>query len=206
VSAFPVFLRALSDWWRDWVNMAVLNLAWMLCWLTVVLGPPATFVAFRVANDFAHGRTLYPRELVGMLRRYFVRSWLWFLLQLVVAVGVLVNLRFYGSLGNRLGAALQGATLVFAAAWLLIHIYVLPYLMEQEEPGLGRALRNAMLTALASPLYTLVLGVIGAVLVAACVRLPFLLLFGVPMLIAVTGSHAVLDRLRAYGKLEPRSE
>jgi uncharacterized membrane protein YesL len=206
MSAAEVFLRALGDWWRDWVNMAVLNLAWMLCWLTVVLGPPATFAAYRVANDFAHGRTLYPRELPGMLRRYFAASWLWFLLQLAVAAGVLLNLRFYGGLDSALGRVLEGATLVLAAAWLLVQIYVLPYLMEQEEPTLGRALRNSALTALASPLYTLLLGIISAVLLAVCVRLPFLLLFGVPMLIAVTGSHAVLDRLRKYGKLEPGHE
>ncbi|MEX2536305.1 MAG: hypothetical protein WD273_11985 [Trueperaceae bacterium] len=204
VTAFSVFMRALGDWWRDWVNMAVLNLAWMLCWLTIVLGPPATFAAYRVANDFANERTLYPRELPGMLRRYFLQSWGWFLLQLLVAAGVLVNLQFYGEMQSGVGAVLQGATLVVAGIWLLLQLYALPYLMEQGQPGLQLALRNALLTALASPLYTLIIGVIVALLLAICVRLPFLLLFGVPMLIAVIGSHAVLERLERFGKRQSR--
>jgi uncharacterized membrane protein YesL len=204
MTAVSVFVRALRDWWRDWVNMAVLNLVWMLCWLTVILGPPATFTAYKVANDFANERTLYPRELPGMLRRYFLQSWLWFLLQLVVAAAVLVNLQFYGGLGGGLGAVLTGATLVVAGIWLLVQLYTLPYLMEQERPGLHLALRNSLLTALASPLYTLIFGAIVALLLAICVRLPFLLLFGVPMLIAVTSSHAVLERLERFGKRESR--
>lgn len=203
MSAVNVFLEALADWWRDWVNMAVLNLAWMLCWLTVILGPPATFVAYRIANDFSHGRTLYPRELPGLLRRYFLQSWLWFLLQLAVAAAVLLNLRFYGGLDSRIGGLLQGSTLVVAGLWLLLQFYALPYLMEQGRPGLLLALRNSLLTALASPLYTLLFGVVCLVLLALCVRLPFLLLFGVPMLIAVTGSHAVIERLERFGKRSP---
>jgi uncharacterized membrane protein YesL len=205
VRALHVFRRALVDWWRDWVNMALLNLAWMLCWLTLVLGPPATFAAYRVANDFSHGRTLYPRELPAMLRRYFLPSWLWFLLQLAVAAGVLLNLRFYGSLASGAGAVLQGATLVVAGIWILLQLYTLPYLMEQGRPELRVAHRNALLTVLASPLYTLLLAVIVGLLLAACVRLPFLLLFGVPMLVAFTGCHAVLDRLERYGKRQRRA-
>lgn len=200
MNGFGVFLSAVQDWWRDWVNMAVLNLLWMFCWLTVILGPPATFTAYQVANDFAHDRTLYPRELPAMLVGHFLRSWLWFLLNLLVAAGVYLNLVFYSSLGGGVGAVLTGATLAVAALWLTLQFYALPYLMEQEQPRLGQALRNALLTVLASPLYTLVLALISAVLLAACVRLPFLLLFGVPMLIAVTGCRAVHERLDRYGK------
>lgn len=201
--AFDVFLESLSEWWRDWLNMALLNVVWMLCWLTVLLGPPATMVAYRIASDFGRGGTLYPRELPGMLRRYFLQGWLWFLLQLVVATGVLVNLQFYARLGEPIGPLLRGATLAVTALWLLLQIYTLPYLMEQGRGGLGLALRNSLLTTLASPLYTLVLGIIVGVLAAACLRLPFLLLFGVPMLIALIGSIAVRDRLAHFGKLQP---
>ena len=200
MNAGPVLLRALSDWWRDWVNMAVINLGWMVCWLTLLLGPPATFVAYRVANDFVHGRSLYPRELPGLVRRYFLRSWGWFLINLAVAAAALINLQFYASLDSTLGSVLQGATLTVAGGWLLVQFYALPYLMEQDRPLLSRALRNALLTTLASPLYTLLLAAACGLLLALCVRLPFLLLFGVPMLIAVTGSHAVLERLEAFGK------
>lgn len=206
MKAASVFLGALGDWWRDWVNMAVLNLAWMLCWLTLILGPPATFAAYRVASDFAHERTLYPRELPGMLRRYFLQSWLWFLLQLAAAAAILLNLYFYNGLDSLLGRVLQIATLLVAALWALLQLYALPYLMEQDRQSLRLALRNALLTVLASPLYALILGVIVFVLLALCVRLPFLLLFGVPMLVAVTGAHAVIERLGRFGKRSRASE
>lgn len=206
MNAVPVFLRALADWWRDWVNLAVLNLAWMLCWLVVVLGPPATFAAYRLAHDFVRGQSLYPKELLVFLRKYFLVSWLWFLLQLLVAFGVYVNLGFYSTLGTGLGALLQGATLAVAALWLLLQLYALPFYMEQEQSSLPLAYRNALLTILASPFYTLLLGLMMAALLVLCIRLPFLLFFGVPLLVVITASTAVRERLQAFGKRSGASE
>jgi len=68
VDQIPVSLRvvmqAFSDWWDDWVNMVVINLVWALCWLTIVLGPPATFGLYHVTNRLVEGQAV---ELRGML-------------------------------------------------------------------------------------------------------------------------------------------
>ena len=130
---FRVIGRAVRDWWRDWVNMAALNLAWLLCWLTVLLGPPATFVLYGVVHDYVHGRSFELRETPALLRRYALKSWLWLLGNLLVAGGLWLNLQFYTQ-DTLWASALRALTLLVGALWLAVQFYTLPYLLEQRPP------------------------------------------------------------------------
>lgn len=100
----PVSLRvvaqAFSDWWDDWVNMVVINLVWALCWLTIVLGPPATFGLYHVTNGLVEGQAVELRGMLEGIRRYFLHSWTWMLLNLVAAVVVWLNIGFYLQIGR----------------------------------------------------------------------------------------------------------
>ena len=53
-----VILQSLRDWWDEWFNMLVVGLAWLLCLLTVLLGPPATLGLYHVTHALAHGESL----------------------------------------------------------------------------------------------------------------------------------------------------
>ena len=194
---FRVIGWAVRDWWRDWVNMAALNLAWLLCWLTLLLGPPATFVLYAVIHDYVQGRSFELRETPALLRRYALKSWLWLLANLLVAGGLWLNLQFYTQ-GTLWATALRALSILVGALWLAVQFYALPYLLEQKRLSLRQATRNAFLTVLASPFYTLVLVGFTLVLVLVSVRLVVLLFLGVPPLIAVLGVHAVAERLEHY--------
>jgi uncharacterized membrane protein YesL len=191
--------RALRDWWDDWVNLAVINLLLALSWLTVILGPPATFGMVYVTNCLAHGQSVGPRGLLEGGRRYFMTSWLWMLLNLAVGVITGVSYLFYGSLSAAWAQFVQGGLLILAAAWLIVQFYALPYLMEQQEQRIGLALRNGLFTALAAPGYTLVVVGAAALVVALSVGTVALLFLGGPCLVAALGNRAVVERLETYG-------
>ena len=198
---FKVMGIALKDWWRDWVNMAALNLAFVLLWATVVLGPPATFALYNIVHTYVYGRSFELRETPAMLRRYFFKSWLWTLANALVVGGVWLNLQFY-VVQNTAGAswvvALRAFSLLVGALWLAVQFYALPYLLEQDRPSLRQAYRNAFFTLLASPLYTFFMMGFVLFLVLISARFVVLLFLGVPPLIAVLGVHAVAERLRHY--------
>ena len=194
---FRVIGRAVRDWWRDWVTLAALNLAWLLCWLTVLLGPPATFALYEVAHQYVYGRSLELSATPALLRRYALKSWLWLLANLFVAGGVWLSLQAYAG-GAVWAVALRTLCALAGALWLAVQFYALPYLLEQERLSLRRAWRNAFFTVLASPLYTLVVVGFALLLALVGVRTVALLFLGLAPLIAVLGVHAVAERLEHY--------
>ncbi|MCS7281960.1 MAG: hypothetical protein RMK65_00085 [Anaerolineae bacterium] len=201
-SSLQVLARALDDWWSDWVQMTVVSILWTLSWLTVVLGPPATFGLFYVAHRMAYGES---PGLGGMLegaRRYLLPSYLWALLNLVAAFTVYANLWFYGRLEASWAPLLQAFFWILGGLWLAVQFYALAYLMEQERKSLPLALRNGLFTILAAPGYSLV--VMGAALSVAAVALALVapLVLGGPGLLALIAGHAVRDRIETYGLRE----
>jgi uncharacterized membrane protein YesL len=195
---FEIILIALKDWWRDWVNMAALNLGWLLCWATIILGPPATFTLYEIAHEFVNGKSFEYRELPRMMRRHFLRSWLWLLLNVCLAFGVYLNLLYYSRLAPLWNLLLLLLTLWVALAWIVVQFYALPFLMASQKPQLFLAFRNAFLTMLASPWYSLVMLVFILLLAALMSRLIALLFVGLPLLVVVLGSHAVRERLEHF--------
>ena len=193
-----VVVQALSDWWDDWINMALISLIWLLCWVTIVLGPPATFGLYYVTNQLAHGRSLGLRGLVEGGKRYFAKSWLWMLLNLLVALVLAVNIWFYGQFDADWAGIVRAFPLFLGLAWLVVQFYALPYLMEQKDESLKLALRNGLFTLLAAPGYTAVVAGLAALAAVLSVLLVAPVFLGVPCLIAALGTRAVRERLETY--------
>ena len=193
-----VVVQALYDWWDDWVNMALISLIWLLCWATIVLGPPATFGLYYVTNQLAHGRSLGLRGLLEGGRRYFLKSWLWMLLNLVAAAVMVTNIWFYAQFDADWAGIVQVFPLFLGLAWLVVQFYALPYLMEQKDESLKLALRNGLFTLLAAPGYTAVVAGLAALIAVLSVLLVAPLLLGGPCLIAALGNRAVRERLETY--------
>ena len=178
--------------------MAALNLAWLLCCATLILGPPATFTLYEVAHEFVSGRSFEYRDLTAMMRRHFLQSWSWLLLNAGVALGVWLNLTYYSRLTAPWSLVLLLLTFFLAATWLVVQFYALPFLMEQAKSHLTLALRNAFFMVLASPWYSTVMFTFVALLCILATRLIFLLFLGIPLLVVVLGSHAVRERLSYF--------
>lgn len=201
-SEWPVPLqvvgRSLRNWWDDWVNMVVVNLLLCLAWLTIVLGPPATFGLYYVTDHLARGQSLGPRGLFEGGRCYFLQSWVWFLLNLAVALILAVNYFFYASFTSIWADFLKSAFVLLGLAWLVVQFYALPYFMAQQEKRVGLALRNGLFTALAAPGYSLIVVGAAGLIVGLSISTVALLFLGGPCLTAVLGSTAVLERLETY--------
>jgi uncharacterized membrane protein YesL len=197
-----VILRALIDWWDAWLSLAIINSVWALCCLSVVLGPPATFGMYYCANELVHGRGVGLSDLVAGGRRYFVKSWVWGLYNVAIATLAYVSIQFYGRVNADWGPILQAAVGVLVAFWLITQFYALPYFMEQSEKRLLLAMRNGLFTALASPVYTLIVVGFAAIIAVISVALVALLFLGGPAYITILGHRAVLERIETFGVRE----
>jgi uncharacterized membrane protein YesL len=200
-AARRVLVQALGNWWYSWTNLAAINVAWILCCITIVLAPPATLGLFHAASEAAHQRNVGMTDFFHGLRLYFRQSWLWGILNAIAIFLVSTNIRFYGQFRQSWAGVLLLVTLALALIWLTVQFYALPYLMKQEEKRLRTALRNGLFTVLASPLYTLVLLAAAGVIVGLTIQLPILLLLGGPPLLAILANQAVLERLATFGKV-----
>lgn len=205
-AALQVISQAVSDWWDDWVNMFVISLIWVLSWATIVLGPPVTLGLWYVANQLAHGHSQGLSGFLSGSRRYFFKGWLWALVNLVAGMALSVNFWFYRQIEVTWIGLVQTFVLLLVLAWLVVQFYALPYLMEQEEKSLRLAMRNGLFTALAAPIYTMVIAGVAFLVAGFSVGLVVPLLVGGPALIAVLGNRAVLDRVEAYGVRERETE
>jgi hypothetical protein len=193
-----VIVDACRNWWDAWVELVLINLIWVFSWFTVILGPPATFGMYHVTNRLAHGEALGVPGLVEGARRYFLQSWRWFVLNLVVLGLAGTNIWFYGRFAGIGARFLQFLFAFLGLSWLLVQFYALPYLIEQNEKRLRLAFRNALFTALGGPGFTTM--VAGTAFFVAVLSLGMVvpLLLGGPCLVASLGSHAVLERIETF--------
>ena len=197
-----VTAKAIEDWWYDLINLALVSIVWALCWLTVVLGPPATLGLYYVANRLVHGQSLGLSGLIEGVKRYFLKGWIWALLNLAAFLVLSVSFAFYGQIDAIWARLLQASVLTVGLVWLASQFYFPAYLMEQEEKRVKLALRNGLLTALASPGYTLVVAVLTALLTVIGFGLVFPVAIGIPALTALMVNRALLERLETFGLRE----
>lgn len=197
--AWRVVRAALRDTWSDLLTTAVVNLLWLGLTLPVVTAPPATLALFGVGNRLAHGEPTDVRDFWSAFRRHFHLGWRWGLLQLAVLPVLIGDLILTGRLGggSAAGRLAQGFYLAVLAAWLLLQLYTLAFLLEQEEPRLRTALRNGMVMVGQNPLFSLTLGVLLLALLAVGVLFFFVTIAAGGLFLALAANHAVLNRLEA---------
>jgi uncharacterized membrane protein YesL len=201
IAALRVIGRAFGEVWDAFVLLAVLNLAWLGLSLLIVFFPPATAALFEATGEIARGRNPGVRDLLGGVRRHFLRAWAWALVNVVVGVVVFVNLGFYGALDTPWAGPLRGIVVVLGVFWLVAQLLVWPYVFVQEEPRLGQAIKNALFTVFGAPVFALTIGVF--VLVLATLSLLLVAPIGIftVAFLALLGNLALIDRLRAFGKI-----
>lgn len=192
---FKLFNQAAKDVWDDKANLILVNMVALVACLTVVFAPPAVFGLFYTANRLAAGESLGLTGLVQGGRKYFIQSWLWAIINILIYLILSVNLSFYEQMPGALGSVLQYFFLIVLMVWLMVQLYALPYLIAMEEKKLLLALRNGWFTLMASPGYSLVLMVLVTVVTLFSVALIFPFLLITPCLLACWATRAVQERL-----------
>ncbi len=202
-AAVHVVRRSLGDAWDALVAVAPINLAWAGLSLTIVLLPPATAALFESMHELASGRSPGIRDFVGAVRHRLVDGWAWGLWGAAGLTIVGVNVRIYPDPTDP-RAWLSAGFAVLGILFGMSVLYVWPLLLLQPDGGLFRAIRNSIFVTLGAPLFSIVLAILLALIVAVGAVLILPLVLVVPGLICLVASHAVTDRLRAWGKLPPR--
>jgi len=186
------FTRAVQDWWYGLVPLAILNLVWFLCVLTVVAGPPATAALLVVARESAVGYGTEPSTFFHALRRYFWRAWS---LALVTAAGSFLfvfDLYYYNDRLSGLGfATTVGTVFLFYVLilWFEFLLLAWPLLVDQPEMALRYVLRNALICTLRTPGANFGLALLIVVLTALCIWLSPLVGLALGALVALIVQH-----------------
>lgn len=206
-TAFRAFWAALKDYYEEMFRLVGANLLWAVLAIPVVTLPPATAGMLYLTNQVAHHKSVELGMFFEGFKKYFVKSWLLALLNAAVLTIFYVNFTFYGKMvGGQWGAILQGLFVGLGVMWCLIQLYVFPMLLEQQEPRLLLALRNAAFMAFASPIATLVLGVLLVVTAALSVALALPFAVALMAVVGLAANEAVLMLLVQFGIRKPPEE
>lgn len=197
MDAFRMIWKGLKTWWEVWLGLWMFGLAWVLCWGTIVLGPPATFGFFQATRRLMTEHEIKWDEYLRAAREHFLASWLWFLANLLVLFLIFANYAFYGTLESDIAGILQGIALALGGLWVVVQFYALPYFVLQEKKSLWAAWKNALFTLLAAPMFSLALWLALAPLIALHIFIIPIFLAG-PGLIVLLASMAVEDRIQKF--------
>lgn len=190
--------KTLHIWWEGWLSLLLFGVVWVLCWGTLLLGPPATFGFFFVVRVWMVEKETRWDQYFRMSKNHFLISWVWFLANLVVLFLFFVSNAFYSNLASDLGRILQLFALGLFFLWVAVQFYALPYYVLLEKKNLLIAWKNGLFTILASPIFSLTIWVVLSLLLL----LHFFILpifFGGPSLIVLLVNMAVEDRIEKFG-------
>ena len=203
---FKLIWQAILTWWDSWTELFVMNLIVLVCWLTVILGPPATFGLYAVVHEIIdEGSSPGLRGLWEGAKKYAVRSYLWFVANLLVIIFGLYAFAFYAALNQVWSEIVRWVLFFIFIAWIFfIQFYTIPFMMEQEVKSLRIAWRNATLTFLASPFYSIVIVVVVNAMTVVGVLTMVVLFFAIPVLPAILATLSVRERLETFGKMSAK--
>lgn len=205
MEAFRLIWKGLKTWWEVWLGLWMFGLVWVLCWGTIVLGPPATFGFFQAARRLMTDNEIKWGEYFRAAKENFLASWLWFLANLLVLFVVFANTTYYGRLASSAGSILQVLALLVGFLWVAVQFYALPYYVLLEKKSLRVAWKNGLLTLLASPIFSLSLWLALAPLIALHIFIMPVFLAG-PGLVVLLSSMAVEDRVQKFRLREREAE
>ena len=144
-------------------------------------------------------------------RRYFWKAWGLALLNMLVATIVFANIRFYTP-GNALfeinptwGFWIRACLVAVALLWLIVQMYPMALLLEQEDQRLRVVLRNTAVLFVANPGFTVVLALLLVIVAAISAFFPVLWFLVTLALFAVVCNKAVFHLLHPYRE-RPQAE
>jgi uncharacterized membrane protein len=195
--ALKILGLSFRDTWQEFWTILIVHLLFLLGNILIIPGPPATVALFYYGNRIAHDETANERDFLHAIRHYWSPAWRWGLINLVV-IGLLIGDYYLtGKLAGNTNTAhfLQGLYIALLAGWLLLQLFALPFLFEQEQPSVRQALRNASVFIRRNLFFVLVLALLlGLSLVAGTLAFMLTFAFGGAFL-AFAGNRAVLQDL-----------
>lgn len=224
--ALSVTWYSLRDMWDEAVLLVLLNLVWAvtvllplapilllesldLVWVLVLsflLVLPSFVVSGAVcfvANQTTRGLSVGWGTFLSGIRRYWAKSLVVGVINLVVLILLASNLQFYGLVlqGGWTGFALA-AWVVVSLYWLLVQVYWFPMILEMENERIFLGLRNALALVIVTPVFSITIGVLSVVIVGLCLVLTVPAFLFMASLLFLVANHATRSRL-AHARKKP---
>jgi hypothetical protein len=119
-----------------------------------ILPSPSSAGAQFVAHETAITKVVFWRDVIDGLRAYAWPVFRIWAISLGVTAVLVGNAAFYAQRSFPGAAGIALLWVLLAVPWFAIHLYVYPLIMQQETPSIRLVYRNAALTAVARPGYT----------------------------------------------------
>ena len=195
--ALRVLRFAVRDIWQEFWTILIVHLLFLLANLLIIPGPPATLALFYYGNRVVRDEIVNERDFLHAIRQYWRPAWRWGLLNLGI-IGLLTgDLYLVAGLIKSVNtlAFIQGLYSALLTGWLLLQLFTLPFLLEQEQPLVSQALRNAAVFVRRNLLFVLLLALLLIISLAVGILL-FMLTFVLGgALVAFASNRAVLKDL-----------
>ena len=234
IEVFRVLGRAFKDFWDELYLLALLNLATLVPilllfgllygafsllqagkqTLAIILGalvpgalilfPPALAGLWNVANKVTDGFAAYWKDYVEGFRKYFWKSLVLALINVVVIIVSVVSIQFYAlnnnplNLGPLISTILQGFSTAILLIWLPMQMYPLALLFQQSDQRLTTTYRNAGVLFLTRPGFTILLALLLLLLIAISVVIQIPVILITFSLVAVICTKAVKHLLEPF--------
>lgn len=204
MKAFRIMGRTLKAAYEDLFLIVGVSLVWWAGAVLIVTAAPATRGLQAVANRLANYRRSSMDVFWEEARTRMGASWALAALMLFVFAMIPVNIWFYSS-GGAVGWRLIVVVLwVWALViYLMVSQYLFPLLCQQDEPSVGLAVRNAVLLAMRSPLYSLMGVLFQLVIITLCFTLVAPVIFLLPGLMALANNFFLTGLLQEMGLADP---
>ena len=200
----PSFRETLINLYYDLVPLISLNIIWFLLTLPLLSAFPAAAGLYYATNQLAHQKGAGWKTFFDGFRIHFWLSWRWGLLNVIIILVLVANVRFYGQLEAEWSVWVKGVILGLSILWGIIQLYTFPFLLEQEKQQLSTALRNSLILLVTRPapvlgvaFLTLVLAVLSTV-----IALPAWFFFTASVSVYLA-NKVVIDSVKKLQKDEP---
>ena len=219
IDALRVTWQSLKGLWEEFVLLIMMNILWSLAALLAIapllllgasnpiLGLALSFVLFWilpivtgalcfVTNQVVRGNAVGWGTFATGLRRYWLKSLIVTVINLVVLVLIAFNVQFYAFV-------LQGTWTIFAVSiwviigiyWLIVQIYWFPMLLELENEKVLLSLRNALALPIITPGFSLTIFLVLILLAVLCIVLTVPLPLFMAALLLLIANRATRSRI-----------
>jgi uncharacterized membrane protein YesL len=199
-----VFWQSLRDFYDEIFMLGLMNILTVVLAIPVVTFPPALAGLWSAANLVVQGNSIAWHDYFDGFRRYFWKAWGLALVNIVVVAVLATNLWFYNpdtapfDISDNLSFGIRLFWGIVTAVWVMLQMYPLALLMEQEDQRLRTTWRNAAVLLFANPGFSLVLAILLAIVGFISTLIPLLWAIVTVSLFAVACNKAVRHLLEPY--------
>lgn len=179
--------RAFLKIYYEFVELIKINILWFLLTLPILTAPGAMAGLFYAINKLTKNESVNAHTFFEGFQKFFWVSWRLTLLNIAVFFMAYLNFVFYQDMQESINKWPLGIVLGLVFVWVVLQMYILPLLIEQDSNQLLASVRSSIVLLLRHP---------GPTYMTAAILFLFALvsiwLFGVPLLIFLAGVCAYL--------------